>query len=56
MLRAIFAYSDGSQAMKLVDQEDGLPLFFLYKGLISSDELKQDYFSITEAGKFSSSS
>ena len=54
MPRAIFEYRDGNQAMKLVDQEDGLPLF-LYKGLISSDELKQDYFSITASGKLGSS-
>lgn len=36
---AIFEYRDGTQAIKLMDHEDGLPLY-LYKGLISSDELK----------------
>lgn len=39
---AIFEYREGHQPSKLVDQEDGLPLF-LYKGLLSSDALKQDY-------------
>ncbi|CAB1211883.1 hypothetical protein [Acinetobacter bouvetii] len=47
---AIFEYRDGTQAMKLIDQEDGLPLY-LYKGLISSDELKQDYLSIISTQK-----
>lgn len=42
---AIFEYRDGTVAMKLVDQEDGLPLF-LYKGLLSSEQIKQDYISI----------
>lgn len=40
--RAIFEYRDGHQAMKMADQEDGLPLY-LYKGLISATELQQDY-------------
>ena len=39
---AIFEYRDGTQALKLIDQEDGLPLH-LYKGLISSEALKEDY-------------
>ena len=34
---AIFEYREGHYAMKLVDQEDGIPLY-LYKGLISQDE------------------
>lgn len=37
MPRAIFEYRDGEIAMKIVDQEDGIPLH-LYKGLISSEE------------------
>lgn len=43
---AIFEYRDGTQAMKLSDKEDGLPLY-LYKGLISAEEIKQDYLNIT---------
>ena len=39
---AIFGYREGHHPSKLVDQEDGLPLF-LYKGLLSSDALRQDY-------------
>lgn len=42
MPRAIFEYRDGTQPMKVIDSEDGLPLF-LYKGLISSDAIKEDY-------------
>jgi len=38
---AIFEYRDGKVPMKLIDQEDGLPLH-LYKAMISSDELKKD--------------
>lgn len=47
---AIFEYRDGVQPMKLIDQEDGLPLF-LYKGLLSSDELKSDYIKIKSSVK-----
>ena len=47
MPRAIFEYRDGTRAMKVVDTEDGLPLH-LYKGLISSDALKQDYLNINK--------
>lgn len=47
---AIFEYRDGNKAIKLIDQEDGLPLH-LYKGLISSAELKQDYQNIISAYK-----
>jgi hypothetical protein len=47
---AIFEYCDGTQAIKLMDHEDGLPLY-LYKGLISSDELKQDYLNIISGQK-----
>lgn len=42
---AIFEYRDGKKPLKMVDREDGLPLY-LYKGLISSEELKQDYLNI----------
>ena len=42
---AIFEYRDGTQAIKLMDHEYGLPLY-RYKGLISSDKLKQDYLNI----------
>lgn len=38
---AIFEYRDGTQAFKMIDQEDGLPLH-LYKGLLSSEALKAD--------------
>ena len=38
---AIFEYRDGINPIKLVDVEDGIPLH-LYKGLLSSDALKQD--------------
>ncbi|MFC6052280.1 hypothetical protein A6M14_02055 [Acinetobacter sp. Ac_877] len=47
---AIFEYRDGTQAIKLVDKEDGIPLH-LYKGLISSSELKIDYQNIISAYK-----
>lgn len=46
MPRAIFEYRDGTEPMKVIDREDGLPLF-LYKGLISSDALKHDHSFIT---------
>ena len=38
---AIFEYRDGINPIKLVDQEDGIPLH-LYKGILSSDALAQD--------------
>ncbi len=38
---AIFEYCDGSQAMKLQDKEDGVPLF-LYKAILSSESLAED--------------
>lgn len=44
---AIFEYRDGKKSLKMMDQEDGLPLF-LYKGLISSEALKQDYLYISQ--------
>ena len=47
---AIFEYRDGRQSSKLVDQEDGLPLH-LYKALISSEELKKDFFTLISHNK-----
>ena len=47
---AIFEYRDGTKAIKLVDEEDGLPLH-LYKGLLSSDELKKDYQAVQQRFK-----
>lgn len=41
----IFEYRDGTQPMKVIDKEDGIPLH-LYKGLISSEEIQHDYLSI----------
>ena len=38
---AIFEYRDGIHPIKLVDQEDGIPLHF-YKALLSSEALKED--------------
>ena len=38
---AIFEYRDGLKALKNEDIEDGLPLF-LYKGILSSDEISND--------------
>lgn len=38
---AIFEYRDGREPRKLIDQEDGLPLY-LYKALISAEELNSD--------------
>lgn len=38
---AIFEYRDGLKALKNEDVEDGLPLF-LYKGILSSDEISND--------------
>ena len=34
----VFEYRDVTQAMKLQDQEDGLPLF-LYKAILSSESI-----------------
>lgn len=45
---AIFEYRDGTQAMKLIDQEDGLPLH-LYKGMISKEALEHDYLNISKS-------
>ena len=47
---AIFEYREGVQAMKLIDQEDGLTLH-LYKGLISADELKADLHQLQQKQK-----
>ena len=38
---AIFEYRDGTQVFRNKDFEDGLPLF-MYKGLLSSDAIKED--------------
>ena len=43
---AIFEYRDGTMARKITDVEDGIPLH-LYKALLSSEALKQDYLNIT---------
>ncbi|WP_227554358.1 hypothetical protein [Acinetobacter lanii] len=47
---AIFEYRDGVTARKLTDVEDGIPLH-LYKGLLSSEALKQDYLNIISQQK-----
>lgn len=47
---AIFEYRDGVTARKLTDMEDGIPLH-LYKGLLSSEALKQDYLNIISQQK-----
>ena len=44
---AIFEYRDGKQAFRTNDVEDGLPIF-IYKGLISSDAIKEDLQRIKE--------
>lgn len=44
---AIFEYRDGKQAFRTNDVEDGLPIF-VYKGLISSDAIKEDLQRIKE--------
>ncbi len=46
----VFKYRDDTQAIKLMDHEDWLPLY-LYKGLISGNELKQDYLNIISRKK-----
>lgn len=38
---AIFEYRDGTQVFRNKDVEDGLPVF-MYKGLLSSDAIKED--------------
>ncbi|WP_298144764.1 hypothetical protein [uncultured Acinetobacter sp.] len=38
---SFFEYQDGIHPIKLVDQEDGIPLH-LYKALLSSEALKED--------------
>ena len=44
---AIFEYRDGTQPFRTTDVEDGLPIF-VYKGIISSDAIKEDLQRIKE--------
>ncbi len=47
---AIFEYRDGTQSFKAVDHEDGIPVH-IYKALISSDALQQDFEAIFQPKK-----
>lgn len=47
---AIFEYRDGTQSFKAVDREDGIPVH-IYKALISSDALQQDFEAIFQHKK-----
>ena len=42
---AIFEYRDGTKELRVEDKEDGLPVF-LYKAIISSEEIAKDKLSI----------
>lgn len=42
---AIFEYRDGTKKLRLVDKEDGLPVF-LYKAILSSEALNEDKHSL----------
>jgi len=44
---AIFEYRDGTKELKVKDTEDGLPVF-LYKAILSSEEIVKDKKSITD--------
>lgn len=44
---AIFEYRDGSKALKVQDQEDGLPIF-LYKAILSNEALAEDKSNLTQ--------
>jgi hypothetical protein len=44
---AIFEYRDGTKELKVKDTEDGLPVF-LYKAILSSEEILKDKKSITD--------
>ena len=44
---AIFEYRDGTKELKVKDVEDGLPVF-LYKAILSSEEILKDKKSITD--------
>lgn len=46
----IFNYRDYSQAMQLLNHEDGLPLY-VYKGLTASEKSKQDDLNIISGQK-----
>lgn len=43
---AIFEYRDGTKALRLQDQEDGIPVF-LYKAILSSKALEEDKLSLS---------
>lgn len=43
---AIFEYRDGTKKLRVEDKEDGLPVF-LYKAIISSEEIAKDKLSIS---------
>ncbi|HEO1791339.1 TPA: hypothetical protein VAM27_000188 [Acinetobacter baumannii] len=47
---AIFEYRDGFKPLRNSDVEDGLPVF-LYKGLLSSDAIKEDAQQIAEISR-----
>lgn len=47
---AIFEYRDGFKPLRNSDVEDGLPVF-LYKGLLSSDAIKEDAQRIAEMSR-----
>lgn len=42
---AIFEYRDGTKKLRVVDKEDGLPVF-LYKAILSSEALTEDKHSL----------
>lgn len=45
---AIFEYRDGTKPLRVVDKEDGLPVF-LYKAILSSEALAEDKTSLEVA-------
>lgn len=45
---AIFEYRDGTKPLRVVDKEDGLPVF-LYKAILSSEALEEDKDSLEVA-------
>ncbi|MBJ9909553.1 hypothetical protein [Acinetobacter bereziniae] len=45
---AIFEYRDGTKPLRVVDKEDGLPVF-LYKAILSSEALAEDKHSLEVA-------
>ncbi|MFP6820367.1 hypothetical protein [Acinetobacter sp.] len=42
---AIFEYRDGTKKLRVIDKEDGLPVF-LYKAILSSEALTEDKHSL----------